>query len=447
MHIAIEADHAGFLYKERIKDHLVALGHQVIDFGTFVLVAVGFLTACEGRAQNASFSTPVVALVGGKVYRSPEAAPLDNGVILIASGLITAAGARGRVPIPAGTTLVDCSGAVIVAGFWNSHVHFTEPHWAGADTLPAAVLTAQLETMLTRYGFVRVLDTGSPLQNTLALRRRIDSGEVLGPAIRTTGPGFVPRNASPFYILPDRLPELGSPADAEALVAGRIRDGADAIKLFTGSFAAPTRIVPMPLPVVRAATAAAHREHKLVVAHPSNDAGLAAALEGGVDVLAHTAPDGGPWDAAFARRLTSARMSLIPTLKLWTFELSRRGVDSSTVQRYLNVAIEQLGAFAKSGGDILFGTDVGYMTDYDPTDEYRYMQRAGMSFRQILAALTTAPAGRFGEQRRTSGRLEPGMDADLVILDGDPAKDIAALSRVRAVWRRGRPILPTQGVR
>ena len=82
------------------------------------------------------------------------------------------------------------------------------------------------------------------------------------------------------------------------------------------------------------------------------------------------------------------------------------------------------------------------MTDYDPTDEYRYMDRAGMSFRQILAALTTAPARRFGRGERATGRLVPGMDADLVLLDADPATDIRALSRVRSVWRQGRMIYP-----
>jgi imidazolonepropionase-like amidohydrolase len=399
------------------------------------IAAAALVIATVGCAQKEADA--VVALVGARVYRSPEAAPLDNGVILIANGVIAEVGTRTSVTIPAGARVVDCSGAAIVAGFWNSHVHFTEPHWAGADTLPAAGLTARLRTMLTRYGFVRVLDTGSWLENTLALRRRIDNGDVRGPAIRTTGSGFVPPHASPFYILPDRLPELGSPEDAKTQVAERIQGGADAIKLFTGSYAAPTRIVPMPVAIVQAATLEAHRQRRLVVAHPSNDSGLAAALGGGVDVLAHTTPDGGPWDAELVRKLTGARMALIPTLKLWTFELSRRGVDSSTVQRLLNVAVEQLRAFVRGGGDVLFGTDVGYMTDYDPTDEYRYMERAGMSFRQILAALTTVPARRFGEHERT-GRLERGMDADLVILDGDPAKDIRALGRVRAVWQQGR---------
>jgi imidazolonepropionase-like amidohydrolase len=85
-------------------------------------------------------------------------------------------------------------------------------------------------------------------------------------------------------------------------------------------------------------------------------------------------------------------------------------------------------AFAELGGDVLFGIDVGYLSDDDPTDEYVYMQRAGLTYAHILLALTTAPAARFGRARQT-GRLAPGLDWDVV--DGDPATDIGALARVR----------------
>jgi imidazolonepropionase-like amidohydrolase len=79
------------------------------------------------------------------------------------------------------------------------------------------------------------------------------------------------------------------------------------------------------------------------------------------------------------------------------------------------------------------------MTDYDPTDEYVYMQQAGLSYARILAALTTAPAARFGAGTRT-GRLAAGLDADVVIFDGNPAEDIRALGRVRATLRAGQVI-------
>jgi len=71
------------------------------------------------------------------------------------------------------------------------------------------------------------------------------------------------------------------------------------------------------------------------------------------------------------------------------------------------------------------------------------MSRAGMNFQQILASLTTNPATRFGYLNH-SGRIAKGMDADLVVLDGDPAKDVTAFSRVEKVIRGGRLTYPVQ---
>jgi adenine deaminase len=93
---------------------------------------------------------------------------------------------------------------------------------------------------------------------------------------------------------------------------------------------------------------------------------------------------------------------------------------------------------------VLFGTDVGYVADADPTEEYVLMQGAGLTYAQILAALTTAPAERFGVGQRT-GRLVAGMDADIAVVDGDPAQDIRSLGRVRDTFRAGRLIYRQPG--
>jgi imidazolonepropionase-like amidohydrolase len=85
---------------------------------------------------------------------------------------------------------------------------------------------------------------------------------------------------------------------------------------------------------------------------------------------------------------------------------------------------------------VLFGTDLG-AADYDPTEEYALMAEAGMSFRQILASLTTAPAERFGESARR-GRIAAGLQADLVVLRDDPSEDIGALTAVEYTLRGGR---------
>ena len=67
------------------------------------------------------------------------------------------------------------------------------------------------------------------------------------------------------------------------------------------------------------------------------------------------------------------------------------------------------------------------------------MSKAGMTFPQILASLTTTPAQRFGYSTH-SGRIAPGLDGDLVILRDDPAVDITALSRVAYTIRNGKVI-------
>jgi imidazolonepropionase-like amidohydrolase len=85
---------------------------------------------------------------------------------------------------------------------------------------------------------------------------------------------------------------------------------------------------------------------------------------------------------------------------------------------------------------VLFGTDVGYTQAFDTAREIALMHGAGFDFRAILTSLTTAPASRFGFASR-KGRIARGLDADLVILQGDPAADVGAFSRVRQTLRSG----------
>ena len=106
------------------------------------------------------------------------------------------------------------------------------------------------------------------------------------------------------------------------------------------------------------------------------------------------------------------------------------------MRRFQGRGVEQVHAYFQSGGQILFGTDIGYINDYDPTEEYEQMQQAGMQFQDILAALTTNPAARFGASRHT-GRIAPGMDADVALLGSDPAQSVKALADVRYTLRRG----------
>jgi imidazolonepropionase-like amidohydrolase len=406
------------------------------------LMIVPLAAACvSSTGGNSAGAAPTLALVGGRVQPDPTSAVIEDGIVLTDRGTITAVGARSAVSVPTGAGVLDCAGATVLAGFWNSHVHFTGAAFRGAASAPQPTLAAALTTMLTSHGVVHAVDTGSFLRDTLALRSRIETGEVAGPSILTAGSGMAPAGGSPYYILPARLPEAATAADAAAIIERELDEGSDVVKLFTGSWARRDAIVVMPVDVVRAAVGVAHRRGKLVIAHPSNSAGARAAIEGGVDILAHTFPtelDGRPWDRALPPLMRERGMALIPTLKLFAYELARAGLPPAVVERVTSNAREQLHAFDQLGGQVLFGTDVGYMTDDDPTDEYVAMQAAGLAFPAILAALTTAPAARFGAPR--TGRLARGMAADVVVVDGRPEDDIRALGRVRLVLRDGRLI-------
>jgi len=332
---------------------------------------------------------------------------------------------------------VDVAGGSVLAGFWNTHVHFTEPVWQDAASREADSLSAGLEAMLLRWGFVRVVDTGSFLENTLALRRRIRSGELAGPDIWTAGLPFAPPNGNPFYIEPVQAPQLTAAAQAREAVAAHVAAGADLLKVFAGSPVAPGRTVLMPVEVLRAATGEAHAAGRLVVAHPTTNDGVARAVESGVDILAHTTPDGDePWDDDLVARMRAADLAVIPTLTLWKWSLEQQDVPEQVATGFIALAQGQVRAYQEAGGSILFGTDVGFIPEYDPTREYVLLAEAGLPFAEILRTLTTEPARRFG--LTDAGRIGPGMSADLVIVNGRPDQEIRALADVSAVYLRGR---------
>src|SRR5229473_5834763 len=383
-----------------------------------------------------------LALVGGKVYPSPNQPPIENGSIIVHDGRIVAVGPSAIVKIPRGAQVIDCKGLVVTAGFWNSHVHIMTPGLLHAEKLSSEQIASQLEEMLTRWGFTTVFDIASVLDNTTLIRRRIESGEVRGPRILTVGEPFWMKGGTPIYVRGFleanhiNIPEVESTAQARERVRQQIRDGADGIKIFANSIE-QDGILTMPLDLARAIVAEAHRAGKPVFAHVSNDQGIEVALQSGVDILAHTTPADDLWSPSFAERLKAAHMTLTPTLTLW--EVEYKGNDPDELKKGMGKAAQQLKAFSQAGGQILFGTDVGYIDRFDTSEEYTWMSRAGMSFKQILASLTTNPAQRFGESAH-SGRIAKGMDGDLVVLRADPEQDAAAFSKVRYTIRSGKVI-------
>jgi imidazolonepropionase-like amidohydrolase len=376
-----------------------------------------------------------IAIRDAKIYPSPDVAPIEHGTVLVRDGVVVAVGPD--VLIPPGTRVLPCQQCVVTAGFWNAHVHFTEEKWSFAEWKSPATLNAQLADMLTGRGFTTVVDAGSDLRITVSLRRRIESGDLLGPAIYTAGSALYPPKGIPYYLKSNLpfyvvwfMPQPTTPAEAVKTEQRNIARGADLLKLFTGSYVARGKVLPMPEPIARAAADVAHRHGQLVYSHPSNLAGTQVAMESGVDVLAHAPDSPEGIDAALLRTMVERHMAMIPTLKMFA-------ITVTTDPAYLQPIYAEVRQFHALGGQLLFGTDVGYMTDYRTEDEFRALQQCGLSAPDILRMLTTAPAERFGVANE-KGTITPGKLADLVVLDTDPAYDITAFANIRCTVRNGR---------
>jgi imidazolonepropionase-like amidohydrolase len=395
---------------------------NVIPFVVFCCLSA---TAAEHR---------VLACSGAKVYPSPTDPPIEDAVLIVEDGKIATVAARGTLKsdLPANTIKLDCAGKVVVAGFWNSHVHF-ETGWQNADAAPADQLEAHMQEMLTRWGFTTVWDLGSVPANTLALRRRVEGNEVPGPHILMAGDIF-PKNGHPVYLPPEmQLPEAATPQEAEKMARQYLDLGLDGIKLFTGAFMGPKPVINMDTAIVKAAVDVAHAKGKPVFTHPQNRTGVDNALAGGVDILAHTIPTEGSFTSAELAQMKSQHTALIPTLTLWTTVVQ----DPKVAEGLVQAGADELKSYFAIGGTVLFGTDVGFQTKYDTTQEFEFMARA-MGWRDILSSLTTNPSQFFKTAER--GQVKKGFVADFVILDGDPATDVRNFAKVAYTLRDGKVI-------
>ncbi len=362
----------------------------------FIGCAVYFLIFWPVRDPHPAVQTPhgTLAIRDVKIYPSPDAPAVERGSIVMKDGVIIAVGRS--ISIPPEAQILSCTGCIVTAGFWNAHVHFTEHKWSSAAWKSPQTLNAQLADMLTSRGFTTVVDASSDLRITLSLRRRITSGELRGPAIYTAGSALYPPNGVPYYIKETSpfyvtwlMPQPATPAEAAAIEERNIARGADLLKLFTGSYIAPGKVLAMPEPVAKAAADVAHRHGQLVYSHPSNLAGTKVAIQSGVDVLAHAPDSPEGIDNELLSTIVKRHMAMIPTLKMFATTVS-------TKPNYLQPIYAEVREFHSLGGQLMFGTDVGYMVDYRTEDEFRALAQCGLTPRDILRMLTTAPAERFG---------------------------------------------------
>jgi hypothetical protein len=126
-----------------------------------LFLVLAFFASLQSHASD-------LALVGAKIYLSPSAPPIESGTILVRSDHILSVGPNAKIKVPRRTTVIDCKGLVVTAGFWNSHVHILLPGLVHAEKLSSGQITSQLQLMLTRWGFTTVFDIASVLRTPIS---------------------------------------------------------------------------------------------------------------------------------------------------------------------------------------------------------------------------------------------------------------------------------------
>ena len=154
------------------------------------------------------------------LYHSPTPTPSSTPPSSRAPSIIVAAGQN--IAIPQDTNIVECPNCTVTAGFWNSHIHLTEPKWDNAAFKSTDTLNAQLADMLGSRGFTTVTDLGSDPRTAISLRRRIETGDLKGPFLYMAG-ADKPISPERHPLLSRGPPVLHSLADASTRISVRRR--------------------------------------------------------------------------------------------------------------------------------------------------------------------------------------------------------------------------------
>jgi imidazolonepropionase-like amidohydrolase len=294
---------------------------------------------------------------------------------------------------------------------------------------------------LLGVGVTTARDLGARSYLDVVVRDAIAAGLARGPRMVVA--------ARPITVTGGHCWFMGGEADSDddlrRIVRTHHKRGADLIKVMsTGGFMT-TGSAPWYAQFTRAQLAViveeAGRVDKPVAAHAHGIEGIRRAVEAGVTTLEHcsfvTETNERRFDESLAARIAEGGIFVCPTIN----------VNAPYVATLTGITVgEHLKAMHEMGVRIIAGTDAGI--DNTPHHQYvgalEYLVTLGFRPADVLAMATTEAAAALGVDAIT-GRLAPGFDADLIVVDGDPRTDIAVLGKLQRVVARGRDYLPDSG--
>ncbi|MGW0660002.1 amidohydrolase family protein [Streptodolium elevatio] len=465
---------------------LVSAGHAHADTSTDATADAGTGAARDPAAGDAG-NTSAIVIVGGTLIDGTGAPARPNqAVVIVGDRIVWVGDGAGRAPIPSGARIVDARGKYVIPGLSDTHTHWTVLE----KIVPPLFIANGVTSVREMWGYPEVRD----------VRRRIDSGELLGPRMvmaSTVLDGTVSLLGPPSV-------RVGTPEEARAAVRQAKADGCDFIKIYSylspeclHAIADEARLQNLPF--------AGHHAYRLSVGEVS-DAGmrsfehlhgmpvpLSSDEEGFRRQIAATPMDpadpraffrtmrelerqaAGMYNPAKASRvyarwvrngtwqsptLTVNRVMSSPAdtyardprLKFIPPDLRQFWADAVRVyapvtpeeiaqqREFLDRRLAMVREMYVAGVGILAGTDVGNpycFPGFGIHDELELLVEAGLTPMQALCT-ATRDAARFLDL--DLGTVAPGKAADLVLLEADPLRDIRNTRRIDSVVTRGRLI-------
>jgi imidazolonepropionase-like amidohydrolase len=457
----------------------------------FVNTSAGWkITVTTAFANTPGVPAPPRAIVGGTVWDGTGRAPIRDAVVLVRDGKIEAVGSRRQVRVPAGVDTIDARGKWVLPGLIDTHVHFSQTGWVDgrpdALDLRAKYPYEQVEQRLREHpevfqrawltcGVTSVFDVGGYAW-TVAMAHAAEANTD-APHMSAAGPLL---STYDFWLNLPAERQFMFLADSASAVAG-VRYlksiGADAVKVWF--IVRPGSDLDAMSRNVMVVGAEAKRLGLPLIVHATGLKEAKAALRAGARLLVHSVMDA-PLDGEFLRLAKEARACYCPTLTVSdgygkiplaahtetepALDDPLGGVDSLTRALVASTPAEArrvLGAspplrdsvlalrrkvmdanllvVKRTGIPIATGTDAGNpLTLHGPSifAEMEAMRHAGLSATDVLLA-TTRDAARAMGRGQELGTLEKGRSADLIIVPGDPTRDLAVLRQTQVVMRSG----------